>query len=76
MNALLVPERTSDLQPILLERLPRASLADRIAMRVGLWLIRWGARSPDTDREANHRYLERGARELGHLRLIELHRPY
>lgn len=76
MNSLLVPERTSGLQPILTDSRMRATLLDRLAMRVGLWLIIRGTRSPDVDGDANQRHLERESRELHYLRLTQFHRPY
>lgn len=75
MNSLLVSERTIVQQQIEITPRQRASLLDRLAMRVGLWLLIWGTRSPDVDRAANEQFVDRQARELHWLRMQQLHRP-
>lgn len=74
MHSLLISERNQ--QQIRIDPRPRATLIDRLAMRIGLWLLIWGTRNPDDDREANRLYLEREAREREWVKLQQLHRPY
>ncbi|GLJ59958.1 hypothetical protein GCM10017576_00870 [Microbacterium barkeri] len=38
------------------ERTPRASAADRIAMRIGLWLLLWSTRPSETPEQTRARY--------------------
>jgi hypothetical protein len=67
------------LDPLLSRRdLYRPGILDRVAMRLGLWLILWGSRVPkyDTDRDANREYLETTERGLRNIARQDLHRPY
>ena len=62
MNTQLTrPHQSHPPQPLALlspasDRVPRTSLLDRAAMRVGLWLVLWGSRpASDTDTLERHR---------------------
>lgn len=54
------------------------SILDRVALRVGLWLIQWGTGRPTAARDglANRELLDRELRERGYLQRLDLHRPY
>ncbi|PZU38991.1 MAG: hypothetical protein DI573_08365 [Microbacterium sp.] len=64
MNTLLttrhpVPPEPLSVLPPETTRVPRASLIDRAAMRIGLWLLLWGSRPvADTDAVDRHRQRE------------------
>lgn len=63
MNTLLttrhpVPPESLSVLPAGTTRVPRASLIDRAALRVGLWLLLWSSR-PVTDTDAVDRHRQR-----------------
>ncbi|GAA4893944.1 hypothetical protein GCM10025789_08960 [Tessaracoccus lubricantis] len=71
-------ERIPVLEERLLERSPRLGLLERIAMRIGLWMLIWSVRfdRSEDDRLVNQEYLDREARELHYLQLLERNRPF
>ncbi|WP_093252216.1 hypothetical protein [Tessaracoccus oleiagri] len=54
------------------------SILDRVALRVGLWLIQWGTGRPTAARDglANRELLDRELRERRYQQRLDLHRPY
>ncbi|MFD0865017.1 hypothetical protein ACFQ06_04240 [Tessaracoccus lubricantis] len=47
-------------------------------MRIGLWMLIWSVRfdRSEDDRLVNQEYLDREARELHYLQLLERNRPF
>ncbi|WP_106814148.1 hypothetical protein [Microbacterium timonense] len=80
MNTLLAPQRPSGVPDTLRlpSRDPRTSLVDRVALRLGLWLLLWSTRSPRLadDRlrhaQAYRHQEERARRERAYLREASL----
>ena len=80
MSTLLAPQRPSGIPDTqrLTSRTPRTSLIDRIALRLGLWLLIWGSRTPrlahDRELPSRHHRAEaaRAVREHGYLREASL----
>ena len=77
MNTTFAPQRLSGI-PDTQRLTSRTSLIDRIALRLGLWLLIWGSRTPRLapDRETHSRHhraqAARAAREHGYLREASL----
>ena len=80
MNTTFAPQRLSGIPDTqrLTSRTPRTSLIDRMALRLGLWLLIWGSRTPRLahDRELHSRHhraeAARAVREHGYLREASL----
>ena len=81
MNTLLA-ERIPVLNDHLLEQSERRlGLAERVAMRMGLWMLLWSIRYERNERHhderlANQEHLDRESREQHYVSLLGLNRPY
>ena len=78
---MIAPQRPApSAEPLRIEHLhPRATRLERLAMRVGMWLLIWSTRPlPDQDRERSDFELdrERELRERSYLRNASLIRHF
>ncbi|GAA4894037.1 hypothetical protein GCM10025789_09050 [Tessaracoccus lubricantis] len=83
MNTLHIERLPQMEQQIIRSATRRLGLADRIAMRTGLWMLLWSMRfhrieeehSPEDERLENQEHLDREARERGYASMTGM-RPF